>query len=193
MFSDITRLFASPLRLKVLKFFALQRTHSFVLNDVPRLVGGSKDKVKAEIHALTRAGLLTARHRSKKEGTEYQWQPAHPLSLALIGFVEAATVPKDYEIIKLFKRLQSVVAVITAGTLVHETRSSLDLLIVSRNPQDTRIAAAIKRLEGVTAMPIRFAVMSPREFEDRRETYDRLVRDVLDFTYKVVCGRIAGL
>jgi hypothetical protein len=191
MFGELTRLFGSPIRIKLLKFFSLQPESKVTAAQVPRLVGANKEQVRTELRALARSGLLLS--KVSREGTGYQWNESHRLAPAIAEFLDSAAVPKEDEIASQFKKIPSVIAVIAAGTLVRETRSSVDLLVLSRQPNDDRVAQAVKKLEISSAMPIRFAVMAQREFDDRRESYDRLLRDVLDFKYKVVYGKILGL
>ena len=82
--------------------------------------------------------------------------------------------------------------VVAAGILADETRSPLDLLIVTRRPKDQGLKLAVKRGEALSAVPIRYAIMELKEYEDRKQAYDRLIRDTLDFKHRVVIGRILG-
>lgn len=191
MFGELTRLFGNPLRIKLLKFFSLQPESKVTATQIPRLIGANKEQVRAELRALARGGLLLS--KASREGTWYQWNESHRLALPIATFLDSAAVPKEDEIASQFKKIPTAIAVIAAGTLMRETRSSIDLLVLSRQPNDERVPQAVKKLEVSSAMPIRFAVMTQREFDDRRESYDRLLRDVLDFKYKVVYGKILGL
>lgn len=188
MFSDVARLFATPTRIKVLKFFALQPDERFFARVVATIVGGGKEKVQKEILALTRMGILSS--RAGREGTTYQWHKNHPLAHAARTFIEDTTLPSDKMIADQFKKLYGVQAVVIAGHLVGEERSSAEMLIVAKRVNDPRIAAAVKKIEMLTVVPIRFAVMEPKEFIERKEAFDRLIRDVLDFNHLVVLGHV---
>ncbi len=186
MFSDISKLFATPLRIKLIKYFALQPDTSFSVPTIAHALAASRPRVRHELAALGRIGVVTS--RAGKGGHTYAWNRAYPRALAVQNFVIDSTTPDDRIVQSIFKRLGAHLVVV-AGALADEGRSSADLLIVTKRPKDPRIPKAVKKLEAVTAVPIRYAVMEVKEYEDRRESYDRLLRDITDFRHRVVLSR----
>lgn len=190
MFNELAKLFSNPLRIKLIKFFALQPDARFLAAQVAPVVGAPRARVQSELASLARLGALGARRG--KGGVHYQWGKGYSLATVIHAFISEATLPNDKAIVDLFRRIPSVALVIAAGILAGETRSSVDLLVVTRRPKDPRIAAAARKLELLSAVPIRFTVMAVKEYEERTQAYDRLLRDIMDFRHRVVLGRISG-
>lgn len=186
MFPDIARLFASPLRIKLIKFFALQPESRFEPTAVAKALSAGKDAVRTELASLARIGILGA--KAGKGSRTFAWNADYPRARAIQNFVLDTTAPDDKTVQSVFRPL-GVHLVIVAGALAEETRSSADLLIVTKRPGDPRIAKAVRRLEAMTAVPIRYAVMEVGEYVSRRESYDRLLRDITDFRHRVVLSR----
>jgi hypothetical protein len=187
MFQEIARLFTTPLRIKVVKFFALQPEVRATAVQVASSLASSKDSVLAELRALNRLGLLGT--RAERTGRTFSWNGNYRAASAIQNFVIEATTPSDDVIAKIFRPLAPSL-VVTAGALTNEERGTVDVLVVSRRPKDPRIAKAVKTLEATTAVPVRFAVMSVTEYLARREGYDRLLRDIFDFKHRVIIGRV---
>ena len=185
MFSELARLFDSPTRIKLIKFFALQPDERLTAKAVAPTLNTTKQKLQPELGALVRAGVLVA--RPGKGGVQYGWNRAYPHAFALHQFMSATTTPEDKVIADMFRALGASL-VVAAGILADETRGAVDLLIVTRRPKDQKIAVAIRKLEGMAAIPIRYAVLGVEEYQDRMQAFDRMLRDIVDFRHRVVLG-----
>ncbi len=191
MFRNLARLFSSPLRIRIIKFFALQPEHTYTSREVAGLISAPRIEVQREMAALAKLEVL--RSTAGRGGVQYEWDSSHPFSSGLSEFLETTTAPTDRVVADAFRRVSSVVAVITAGHLVGEPRSSAELIIIARKPRDPKIALAVRKLEAMTVIPIRYAILEPAEFASRKEAYDRLIRDVLDFKHRIAFGRMPTL
>lgn len=185
MFQELTKLFATSLRAKCIKFFVVQPEAWFS----PAHVGaalGSRASVPQELRALERLEVLSSKR--EKGSRVYRFNSAHPKSHYLHEFVIGATTPSDQEVSKLFKPMAPHLLV-AAGMLAGESRGSVDLLIVTKRTKDERISKAVKKLEGMTAVPVRYLVLEIGEYLERREGFDRVLRDIFDFHHRVILGR----
>lgn len=187
MFTELARIFASPSRIKVLKFFALQPGIKLSSADAALQLGMSKTKVEAELRALVKMDLLQKRGQGKK--VFYTFPGTHPYSEAIRVFLESTTVPDDKVITRSFRGVSGITLIVITGVLMQDPRPSLDLLIVTRRPKNPLIAKAVRKIETGTALSLRYAVIEATEYKNRLETRDRLLRDVFDFTYRVILGR----
>ena len=186
MFQELSKLFNSPLRIKLIKFFALQPEAQFLAPKVASLLSTPRAAVVQELKSLSRLKILkTARERG---GTHYAWNTEYPGALGIQNFIIDATTPSDQTVFKAFKSL-SPYLVVVAGALADETRGVVDLLIVTKRTQDPRIAKVVKKLEAITAVPIRYAVLEVGEYLARREGFDRMLRDIFDFRHRIISGR----
>jgi hypothetical protein len=187
MFRDIARLLGNPLRVRILKFFVFQGDDRFTSVRVASTMGGGRRRAEKEMRTLVRLGVLTAR-RHEKEMT-YTLNRAYPMLSILQSFIESATLPSDQELIGAFQGVRGLSLVVAAGILANESRGSVDFLVVTHRPRDPKVVAAVRRAERLTALPLRYAVLTPREYSERLTTRDRLLRDILEFNHRVLLGR----
>lgn len=186
MFQELAKLFANPLRIKLIKFFALQPDTAFLAARVASQLGSPRAATLTELRALVRLKIL--RTTKEKGGVQYAWHREYPGALSIQNFIIDATTPSDLAVAKVFKPLAPYLVVV-AGALADETRGTVDLLVVTKRTHDPRIAHAVKKLESVTAVPIRYAVLEVGEYLARREGFDRMLRDIFDFRHRIVVGR----
>jgi len=187
MFKDLARLFSSPSRIKVLKFFILQPDVRVPASAVSGTLGIPKALVEHELQALTRFGVLI--RRKQKKATLFMLVSPPSLVDPLRAFFEETTTPSDEKIADSFRPIRGLTLLVATGVLAHEPRGGTDLLIVTKKPNDARIARAVKRLEAVIALPLRYAVLESSDYEGRLESYDRLLRDVFEFEHRIIIGK----
>lgn len=189
MFADISRLFASPTRIKFLKFFVAQPDLRATAHEAAAVIGVSHKGGEKELRSLARAGVLSA--RSSAKGTVFSLHKSHELVPPLAAFLETVTKPSERVLADMFRTTRGVVGVVATGTLVNEPRSALDLLIIakSKNRYDHGIAKAVKKVERLVATPLTYAILEVKEYEGRLEARDRLLRDVFEFTHSILIGK----
>lgn len=187
MFSELVRLFTNIPRAKVAKFFLLQKEIRATAEQVASLIGLTKDAVRREAAALSRMGLLIDRRSGASN--VYSLASNHPYASELRDLLKVATSANDKEIADFFRDVPGLSVLVVTGILTDEERSSLDLLIVTRRPNDKRVHSAVRRLEKHLALPLRYAVLETREFRERMEARDRLLRDVFEYSHRVVAGK----
>ncbi len=188
MFKDLSKLLASPSRLRLIKFFALQPTLRYESADVASAIGISKRSADIELKKLVKTKLLVRKSQGKK--VFYSYAEAHPHGEALKVFLEETTLPNDKTITGAFRGVSGTSLVIVTGILVRDSRSPLDLLIVTRRPKHPSIGRAVRRIETLAAIPLRYAVLETGEYKSRLVANDRLLRDVFDYSHKAVIGRV---
>ena len=186
MFQELAKLFANPLRIKLIKFFALPTETHFSAVKIASALGISRASIQSELRALAKLDILTT-HR-ERTGVSYAWNSEYEGALRIQNFIIDATTPSDPLVFKVFKPLAPYLLV-AAGALADETRGTIDLLVVTKRTHDPRIAKAVKKLETITAVPIRYAVLEVGEYLTRREGFDRMLRDIFDFRHRVIIGR----
>lgn len=187
MFKDLAQIFTSLPRIKLLKFFAFQTESQATLPTAAAVVGVSKETAKKELGALMRIGLLTSRYQ--KRNKIFIFNSLHPYADAIKNFLEETTLPSDRALFVAFRGVPAVTLLVATGALAKEVRGSVDLLIVTRKPKDPRITKAVHKVEMLSALPIRYAVLETRAYEGRLEANDRLLRDVFEFSHRIIIGR----
>lgn len=187
MFKDVVQLCSSMPRLKLLKFFLFQPESRATAVAAANTLGIAKAVVGRELRSLGKYGILV----SRKQGKNIFWSAnmAHPYALPLSAFLEATTVPEDSLIASSFRGVNGITFLVAAGLLAGEERGLLDLLIVTRKPNDPKIAASVRAIERAAALPLRYAVLERGEYAERLEARDRMLRDVLEFKHRVIINR----
>lgn len=188
MFKELSKLFTSSNRIKLLKFFSSQPLDRFTAADAAASLGMPKKTADVELKALARLGIIQKRSQPKK--VWYAYAPQHQYADAVKAFLDATTQPADKTISSAFRGVGGTTMLVASGVLTRDPRSSLDLLIVTRRPKHPGIPKAVKKIESGVALPLRYAVLEAKEYKGRLEANDRLLRDVFDFAHRVVMGRV---
>lgn len=183
MFQDVAFIFKTPFRAKVAAFFIRQPGEWRNAADVAAILGSTKSVVSKECSALLRFGILT----SKRTGTAavYTVNDSDDLFGPLSRFLAEIATPTDKEIIDALRDIRGITLIVAGGLLAAEPKSSVELLIVGKSPDVKKIEKAIKKLEAYVAIPIRYAVLEVGEYYERRQAYDRMLRDLFEFKHRV--------
>jgi len=184
MFQEISLLFKTPLRAKIVAYFVRRRGEWVPPADVASIVGASKEVTVKEISSLFRFGIIVS--RKIRDKTIYRINEHDMLYEPLARFLAEVAIPTDKEIMNACRGIRGVSLIVAGGLLVNEAQSPVELLIVCKNQKDATIAAAIKKLEMFSATPLRYAVFSAEEYSERRRAYDRMLRDLFEFRHRVV-------
>ncbi len=187
MFQELTKLFVSANRVKLLKFFLLQPDERVSADTAGNAIGISKRVAVEEVRALHNLGILITRRKGRV--VYYAVNDAHPLYEPLRKFIDATTVPDVRSIAKAFRGVRGLSLLVASGMLAREERSTIDLLIVARWPNDPSIAKAVRRAESAAAIPLRYAILETKDYDERLTARDRILRDVFEFGHIVVLGR----
>lgn len=154
---------------------------------VASTVGGGRRGMEKELKALVRLEVLTMRKLGKE--VLYALNRSFPLLTPLAAFIEATTIPSDAELTGAFRGVRGISLVMVAGVLANEERGSVDLLIVTSRSRDPKVTRAVRRAERLAALPLRYAILEPREYAERLTARDRMLRDILEFKHRVLLGR----
>jgi hypothetical protein len=190
MFRDLSTLMNSPLRIKALAYILKRPDEAGTVPEFASIAGTTKENAQKELQALVRLGMV----RSRGAGSDKTFVPDtedllyEPLQKLLVD----STTPDAKEIVDAFKGTRGLWLIVAAGVLANEPRSAVDLLIVTRNPEEPGIGKAIKKIESLSAVPIRYAVLEVEEYMGRRQAYDRLLRDIFEYAHEVVLERGSG-
>lgn len=187
MFRDLSTLMSSPFRIKALAYILKRPDQEGTAAEFGAAVGVSREVALRELNALVRLGIVrtVGTTRDKKfvpNQTDFLYEPIRTL------LVESTT-PSSKEIINAFKGVRGLWLLVSSGALVDDPRSEVDLLVVCRNPEEAKIARAVKKIETLSAIPVRYAVMEVDEYLGRRQAYDRILRDIFEYSHEMILER----
>jgi hypothetical protein len=187
MVKDLATLFRNPLRIRVLAYI-LRATPAATGAEVGKAIRASKKDVEKELAAIAKVGVAVA--RPPRKAPHYQVNEAHVLVPSLRMLLAEAMNPDDKQLLAAFRGVPGIVFLVATGVLANDDRGAVDLLIVARNPHSRSIPQAVIRVERLVGLPVRYSVMSQEEYFGRRQSFDRMLRDVLDFSHRVLVMKL---
>ena len=184
MFRDLATLMNSPLRIKALAYVLKRPNEEGTASELAAAIGSTRESALRELNALVRLGMVRARGtvRDRKfvpEENDVLYEPVRELLVK-------TTTPDGKDIVEAFRGVRGLWLVVAAGALMDDNRSEVDLLIVSRSPNDAKIAKAVKKVEVLAAIPVRYAVLGVEEYLGRKQAYDRMLRDIFEYSHEVI-------
>lgn len=190
MFRDLATLLGSPQRIKALAYVLKHPEGEGIASECAAVTGLSRQVALKELNALVRLDIIRARTANKEK--KFFGNENDILFTPLKNLLVDATTPDDKMILGAFRGTRGLWMMVAAGALVDDSHSSVDLLIVCRNPEDAKIAKAVKKIEAYAAIPVRYAVLEVDEYLGRRQAYDRLLRDIFEYSHRVLLERGAA-
>ena len=121
-----------------------------------------------------------------KRGKKYYLLNPHHLAYPEIKhyFVKHRVRYED-ELANAIKNLGKIKAAFLSGLFAGYAHLPVDLLLVGR-VNLKKLDGFLKRVEKVMGQEINYSIMSPKEFTDRRDTFDRFIKDIFDHRHIVV-------
>jgi len=108
----------------------------------------------------------------------------------LKAFLITATPVKNKDIPKRLNIAGSIKLIILSGVFIQNWDSRLDILIVGNNIRKPQLETAIKSIEAELGRELRYASFNTQEFKYRMGVYDRLLRDVFDYSHEIILDKI---
>lgn len=185
----LSRLFSSPVRLKLLRLFVFNDDLAFSVADAAFRAKAPKDATRKEMTLLTNAGFIKKR-TGGKGGTSYQTNKKFPYYDALATFVRSTTDISDTDAIAVLKKAGSLRLVALSGLFTGAIESKIDLLVVGDKLDERHLANAVRALEAELGRELRYASFTTEQFRYRQGVYDRLLRDVFDYPHRAILDRL---
>ncbi len=172
----------------VLSFFLVAPERSFSAEEVGKRLLMSLPKAVAVLNTLATHGQLVSFVKKNKKyylvNTKYKLMPEIKASLIKNG------IRYQDELFLAIKKLGVVQAAFLSGIFTGYATLPVDLLLVGKiNLQKlSDFLAAVEKLMG---QEINYSVMSVEEFIERRDTFDRFIKDIFDYRHLVVVDQIS--
>lgn len=97
--------------------------------------------------------------------------------------------PYEDELFVAIAKLGEVKAAFLSGALTGNPELPVDLLIVGK-VNLPKLDAFLKQCKTVLGFDINYSVMTPDEFQLRRDTFDRFIKDIFDYPHLVVVDKL---
>ena len=184
----LSRLFSSPVRLKLLRLFIFNDDLAFTTADAAFRAKAPKDAARKELTVLVAAGLV--KKKSGKGSPTFQTNKKFPYYDALAAFVRSTTDISDADAIAILKKAGSLRLIAFSGLFTGAIESKIDLLVVGDKLDERLLANAVRAIEAELGRELRYASFTTEQFRYRQGVYDRLLRDVFDYPHRAILDRL---
>lgn len=187
----IDALFGSKTRVKLLHLFLSNPGESFYVREITRLIDEQINSVRRELANMLEVGVITSDSADNKLYYQVNQRYEHYVALKAIFTGEPTKALDTTEEMeskqwhKLLTSLPSLHIAIAAGVLIKGSHSTVDLLLVGDIPQ-TKLKAAIKKIETAEGREINYSVLSYEEFYYRYSIRDKFITGVLGGKHSVL-------
>ena len=187
MTDSLDKLFSSTDRVKLLRLFLFNPRLSYSFSEASSRARVPLSDARKEITLFSNAGVV---RRSKRSSTrrfvlrdDFKYLKA--LQLLLIN-----APARGEDIVRRLRGAGGIKFVALSGVFMGERDSTLDLLLVGDRVSSRKIKDRIKRLEAELGRELQYTLLSTSDFNYRLNMNDKLLRDVLDYSHRIVLDRI---
>lgn len=179
----LEHLFGSKTRFKILRLFFLAPEEPLYVREITRSVKMQINAVRRELNNLVDMGILEvvevdSANQKEKGGGKRQYY-SFSKSCMIIGELKSLIAKmraggKDDIAKEITSRAGKVKVLLLTGYFVDDEKCETDMLIVGSVDQG-KLKRIIASFEKENNQPIRYTVMSEKEFKERRQVTDRFL------------------
>ena len=191
----LERLFASKVRIKLLRLFLTNGLDSYYLNDICRKIGLNSTSIKKELENLKKINLIKEtkakvvleksggkRKKAKKIKPKFKKYYVINKNFILYPELKALLIKSqlllEEFLVKKIKKLGKVYYLALSGFFTG-AGSKTDLLVVGRVNRK-KLKYLIREIEKDLGKEINYTIMSLQEFKFRSDLTDRFLFDILE-------------
>jgi hypothetical protein len=184
---------------KLIRFFLFNPGSSFTLPTLQDRVQAPLGAVRKELVGLERGGVLRKRTamtavgvkgNRKKRMPHWYLDPAFPYTDALHAFFTSTTELSDKHLVNKITKTGKIKLIVVTGVFVKNWENRIDILIVGDEVRQGSLTRAMKTIEADMGRELRVAFLTTSDFKYRIGVYDKLIRDVLDYSHKVLLDKV---
>ena len=195
----LTILFGSQARVKLLRFFLFNPSREFTFDDISRRARLVRRTARTEVTALEKAGVIKRKQiYVTKEGSDtkvreqgYALNKKFTELQALQTFLFETAPINGKTVLTHLRKAGPVDFVCVAGVFVKDFEHRLDILVAMKKLPEAKVENAIRSLEAELGIEIRFAAFTSEDLIYRVGMYDKLIRDMFDYTHEIIIDKIA--
>lgn len=195
----LEQLFGNNSRRKIVEFFIAHQREPFSFDDLKNNLSNelASRSLKKELETLSELGLLeaywqnTADANGKDEEREIRFHinSAFPLLPELHSLILKSIIFWEQKLVKKIKSSGSICYLAFTGFFTDADHAPTDILIVGRASKK-RLGGIMRRFQKDLHRPVRYTVLSKKEFKYRMDITDRFLYDILEGEKIVVVDEI---
>lgn len=194
----IEQLFGSKTRVKLLELFYSNPNRQFYVREITRKIDEQINSVRRELANLLNTGIIVSENSETSNNRLYyevnqKYEYYQPLSeifgnkAVASGSATAMQTPVG-KLDEEFKALGNIEVAIYTGQFTRDESSGIDVLLVG-NVNQNQVNKYIADLEAQEGKEIRYALMTPSDFEYRRKIRDRFIATVASSKKQVLVDK----
>lgn len=187
MLDPLSKLFDSPARVKLLRLFLFNPRLSFSIDEAASRARVPLEVARKEITLFLRAGLV--RRSKRARARRFVLQDNFKYLAAFQNLLLNAPA-RGEDIVRRLRSAGGIKFVALSGIFVGEWDRTLDLLVVGDRISEIKLKGRIRRLEAELGKELRYALLSSADFTYRLNMNDKLLRDVFDYTHRILLDRL---
>ncbi len=171
----------------ILSFFLTAPERSFSVTELSKRLGMPYLKTAHSVNKLASFGAL--RLFSKKAKKYYLINSKYKLLPEMKSFWLKSGPKYQDELFTAIKHLGDIKAAFLSGIFCGHTSLPVDILLVGRVNLN-KLSDFLKAAQKMMGQEINYSVMSVKEFEQRRDTFDRFIKDIFDYRHLTVVDEL---
>ncbi|MEA2112597.1 MAG: hypothetical protein U9P50_01320 [Patescibacteria group bacterium] len=196
----LAKLFGSVARVKIMKLFLLNPEQAFDNIEISSRTKIIATTSRKELSLLSKIKFIKKKSFFKEVGDKSKTGKKRKdgwilnkdfLFLAPLQnlLIESGSL-KSKEVADRLKNVGNLKLLIVAGVFIQDLNSRADILIVGDNLNEVSLERSMRILESEVGRELRYVVFETSDFKYRLGIYDKLLRDILDYSHKKIINKI---
>ncbi|MBI5530838.1 MAG: winged helix-turn-helix transcriptional regulator [Candidatus Doudnabacteria bacterium] len=173
----------------VLSFFLSAPERSFSVVEISKRLKMPNQTASRSLNKLVAVGPLKS--FSKKGKKYFIINSRYKLLPEMKNFWLKSPVKYQDELFLAIKRLGDIRAAFLSGIFCGQPNLPVDLLLVGRVNLN-KLSDFLKAAEKLMGQEINYSIMSVDEFLNRRDTFDKFIKDIFDYPHLMVVDELSG-
>jgi hypothetical protein len=193
----LEKIFGGKERVKIMRLFLFNPDRLFSADEVSKRSDAGRDAVRRQISIFEKVGLVKrktgaggGKGKGRKVLTGWLLDQSFPYLKPVQNLLIQQVLVSDGQIVDRISSAGKLKLVVIAGVFLQDADSRIDLLVVGDNLRKGSIDKAIKALEAEIGKELRYSVFETADFNYRLGMYDKLIRDVFDYSHRKILDRL---
>lgn len=179
----LEKILGNGARVKIMRLFLLNKGKSFVSKDIVKRSRVSPETVRRELRLLASINFIKKRLLTL---LDWSFNSSFKYAEEMEDLLVLSDSLNKKNILDNFKKVGQVKLILVSGVFIKSADSRVDLLIVGDKMRRSKIEKEVRRLEAEIGVELVYALFETKEFIYRLNMYDKLVRDILDYSHEIL-------
>ncbi|MDQ3018564.1 MAG: hypothetical protein M3Q64_01695 [bacterium] len=167
----------------VLAFLLLSTERSYSAKELTKRLHLSEKVLSNVLEEFEKLSLVYSFERGKE--TLYIINQKHKLLPEIRLSLVKNQKPYEDELFSAIKKLGEIQGAFLSGAFTGQPQLPVDILLVGKISL-TRLEIFLQNCKKMLGIEVNYSIMTPDEFQMRRDTFDRFLKDVFDYRHLVV-------